>query len=168
MNVLPSEPDEPPFSRYDRAHTRMTRRILLQWLAAAAGTLPIPALRTWAQTAAFPGNQRATLHDLAALVLLPRSVAMARTASPKGSSFGSASTGLGPTLAMASTLQFCWAASLNGPADPLQLPRQRWRASLNPTGFSDCAPAGRNPFYFVNSLYRHRDPRAHLSLAVIQ
>jgi hypothetical protein len=47
----------------------MTRRILLQWLAAAAGTLPIPALRTWAQTAAFPGSQRAALRDLAALVL---------------------------------------------------------------------------------------------------
>ena len=47
----------------------MQRRTLLQWLATAAGTVPFPILRTWAQTAAFPSQQAATLRNLAALVL---------------------------------------------------------------------------------------------------
>ena len=47
----------------------MRRRTVLQWLAATAGTLPIPALRSWAQTAGFPGKQGDALRELAALVL---------------------------------------------------------------------------------------------------
>ena len=47
----------------------MRRRTLLQWLAAAAGTLPFPAVRAWGQAATFPGNDGATLRALAALVL---------------------------------------------------------------------------------------------------
>ena len=47
----------------------MRRRTLLQWLAAAAGTLPWPAVRAWGQTATFPGKDGATLRTLAAMVL---------------------------------------------------------------------------------------------------
>jgi hypothetical protein len=47
----------------------MLRRTVLQWLAAAAGTIPFPALRAWAQTSNFPGKYRTTLRDLAAAVL---------------------------------------------------------------------------------------------------
>lgn len=47
----------------------MLRRTLLQWLAAAAGTIPFPALRAWAQTTNFPGKYGAALRDLAAAVL---------------------------------------------------------------------------------------------------
>jgi hypothetical protein len=42
---------------------------MVQWLATAAGTLPFPALRTWAQTTTFPGQHAATLRALATLVL---------------------------------------------------------------------------------------------------
>ncbi len=41
----------------------MRRRTLLQWLAA------VPGLRSWAQTASFPGKHGATLRELAAVVL---------------------------------------------------------------------------------------------------
>ena len=41
----------------------MHRRTLLRWIAA------LPGLRTWAQTAAFPGEQADTLRALAAVVL---------------------------------------------------------------------------------------------------
>ena len=47
----------------------MTRRTALDWLAAAAGVLRLPALRAWAQTAGFPGEHAATLRELAAVVL---------------------------------------------------------------------------------------------------
>lgn len=47
----------------------MLRRTVLQWLAAAAGTIPFPACRAWAQTASFPGKYDATLRALAAAVL---------------------------------------------------------------------------------------------------
>ena len=47
----------------------MQRRTFLQWFAAAAGTLPFPVLRTWAQTASFPAQHAATLRTLAALLL---------------------------------------------------------------------------------------------------
>ena len=47
----------------------MLRRTVLQWLAAAAGTIPFPALRAWAQTTSFPGNYGNTLRGLAAAVL---------------------------------------------------------------------------------------------------
>ena len=47
----------------------MRRRTVLQWLAAAAGALPVPALRSWAQTASFPGKHAGTLRELAAVVL---------------------------------------------------------------------------------------------------
>jgi hypothetical protein len=47
----------------------MKRRTLLRWLATAAGTLPFPVLRAWAQTATFPGSDAATLRSLAAAVL---------------------------------------------------------------------------------------------------
>ena len=42
----------------------MRRRTALQWLA-SIGT----AIRAWSQTSAFPGNQAATLKNLAAIVL---------------------------------------------------------------------------------------------------
>ena len=41
----------------------MLRRTVLQWLAT------VPVFRAWAQTAGFPGAYRATLRELAALVL---------------------------------------------------------------------------------------------------
>lgn len=47
----------------------MLRRTVLQWLAAAAGTIPFPALRAWAQTTNFPGRYGDTLRELAATVL---------------------------------------------------------------------------------------------------
>jgi len=47
----------------------MLRRTVLQWIAAATGTLPFPAFRAWAQTANFPGKHQATLRELAAVVL---------------------------------------------------------------------------------------------------
>ncbi len=47
----------------------MLRRTVLQWIAAATGTLPIPAFRAWAQTTNFPGKHQATLRELAAAVL---------------------------------------------------------------------------------------------------
>jgi hypothetical protein len=47
----------------------MLRRTVLQWLATAAGTLPLPAVRAWAQTTNFPGKHAATLRELAATVL---------------------------------------------------------------------------------------------------
>ena len=47
----------------------MRRRTVLQWLVTAAGALPIPALRLWAQTASFPGRHADTLRGLAAVVL---------------------------------------------------------------------------------------------------
>jgi hypothetical protein len=43
----------------------MQRRTLLQLLA----TLPIPALRAWAQTAAFPGRYESVLREIGAIVL---------------------------------------------------------------------------------------------------
>ncbi len=33
------------------------------------GALPLPALRTWAQTVSFPGDEEETLHAIAAIVL---------------------------------------------------------------------------------------------------
>ena len=47
----------------------MKRRTLLQWLATAAGTLPFPAVRAWAQTTTFPGQEAPTLRALATLIL---------------------------------------------------------------------------------------------------
>jgi hypothetical protein len=47
----------------------MNRRTLLRWLTTAAGTMPFPALRAWAQTASFPGKHGLALRDLAAVVL---------------------------------------------------------------------------------------------------
>jgi hypothetical protein len=47
----------------------MKRRTLLGWFATAAGTLPFPFLRIWAQTAGFPGQHAGTLRQLAKLVL---------------------------------------------------------------------------------------------------
>jgi hypothetical protein len=47
----------------------MNRRTLLRWLTTAAGTMPFPALRAWAQTASFPGKHAPTLRELAAVVL---------------------------------------------------------------------------------------------------
>ena len=47
----------------------MTRRTVLEWLAYSVGTLPVPALRLWAQTATFPGKYGGVLRELAALVL---------------------------------------------------------------------------------------------------
>ncbi|HYL72584.1 MAG TPA: hypothetical protein VEU96_00175 [Bryobacteraceae bacterium] len=47
----------------------MLRRTVLQWIAAATGALPFPAVRAWAQTTNFPGRHQATLRELAALVL---------------------------------------------------------------------------------------------------
>jgi len=47
----------------------MLRRSVLQWLAAAAGTIPFPALKAWAQTTNFPGKYGGTLRGLAAVVL---------------------------------------------------------------------------------------------------
>ena len=43
----------------------MKRRTLLQWLS----TLPIPALRAWAQTTTFPGMYGGRLREMGALVL---------------------------------------------------------------------------------------------------
>jgi hypothetical protein len=47
----------------------MLRRTVLQWLATAAGTLRFTCVRAWAQTIDFPGNHRATLRELARIVL---------------------------------------------------------------------------------------------------
>ena len=47
----------------------MLRRAILQWLAAAAGTLRFTSVRAWAETVDFPGNHRATLRQLARMVL---------------------------------------------------------------------------------------------------
>jgi hypothetical protein len=47
----------------------MNRRTLLRWLATAAGTMPFPAFRAWAQTASFPGKHGPALSELAAVVL---------------------------------------------------------------------------------------------------
>ena len=47
----------------------MQRRTFLQWSAAAAGALPFPSLRTWAQTVSFPGPHAETLRNLATLLL---------------------------------------------------------------------------------------------------
>jgi len=52
----------------------MTRRNLLQWLAA----LPIPALQVWAQTAMFPGEHGPLLSEIGAVVL-PRELGRAGT-----------------------------------------------------------------------------------------
>ncbi len=49
----------------------MTRRTLLEWLAATAGTLRLASVQTWAQTVAFPGAHAGTLRELAAIVLPP-------------------------------------------------------------------------------------------------
>ena len=59
---------DPPALQYFTPNL-MKRRTLLQWLAGAAGTLPFSAVRAWAQTTTFPGQEAATLHALAALVL---------------------------------------------------------------------------------------------------
>jgi len=47
----------------------MLRRTVLQWIAAATGSLPFPAFRAWAQTTNFPGKHQATLRELAVSVL---------------------------------------------------------------------------------------------------
>jgi hypothetical protein len=47
----------------------MKRRTAIQWMLAAASSLPLGLVRAWAQAATFPGKQAATLHDLAAAAL---------------------------------------------------------------------------------------------------
>ena len=47
----------------------MRRRTLLGWVASLGGALRFSGLRTWAQTASFPGSQADTLASLAAVVL---------------------------------------------------------------------------------------------------
>ena len=47
----------------------MRRRRILQFLAAAAGTVPFRPWQAWAQTVTFPGNQADSLQALALLTL---------------------------------------------------------------------------------------------------
>src|SRR3954468_10362177 len=47
----------------------MRRRRILQFLAAAAGTVPFRPWQAWAQTVTFPGNQANSLQALALLTL---------------------------------------------------------------------------------------------------
>ena len=56
----------------------MQRRTILRYLLALAGALPLRGLRTWAQTAGFPGARGDTLRELAATVL-PGSLGRARS-----------------------------------------------------------------------------------------
>ena len=57
---------------------RLRRRTLLQSALGIAAGLPIPAVRAWAQTVTFPGDQERTLKELAATVL-PASLGRAKT-----------------------------------------------------------------------------------------
>lgn len=47
----------------------MRRRTLLRWIASLGSATRFTTLRTWAQTAAFPGDHSQTLAALAAIVL---------------------------------------------------------------------------------------------------
>ena len=47
----------------------MERRTLIRASLTVAATLPVPGLRAWARTLAFPGGQEDTLAELAAAVL---------------------------------------------------------------------------------------------------
>lgn len=92
-----------------RPGTPITRGTVLQWLAAAAGTLPAPAL-SWAHTLTFPGKQHSMLGDLAALVLpsSPGREGSGRVAEPFEQCFR---TALIPLAALTFLCVFCAPAS---------------------------------------------------------
>lgn len=47
----------------------MRRRTLLRWIASLGSAIRFSSLRSWAQTAGFPGDEAPTLASLAAIVL---------------------------------------------------------------------------------------------------